>query len=226
VVQRDYILRMIEQMGVGWAALLRVAGFRQAQRYAQAEQLLDQTLRRSLGLDGGALDRLSAEELIGLVRLARSAGARDEVTSEKLLLLAALARERAALHAAQPEPERERSADYAMKALQIFLTVLLEEDPDAERASAAIGPLTEQLAGYALPPTVKDLLWQYHEQIGAFAKAEDWLFALLDEEPQSLARGVAFYERLARHPDELLARGDLPRDEVATGLAELRARAA
>ncbi|MFN8516836.1 MAG: DUF6483 family protein [Chloroflexia bacterium] len=69
-----------------------------------------------------------------------------------------------------------------------------------------------------------DLLWRQAEQAGDFARAENWLFALLDEDPGALERGIDFYERLRHFSDEELVQGNLPRAEVVAGLAELRAR--
>jgi hypothetical protein len=67
----------------------------------------------------------------------------------------------------------------------------------------------------------------YHEQEGHFAKAEDGLFAMLEAAPdnrEALAIGLAFYHRLQALSDETLLMGNLPRDEVEAGLAELLAR--
>ena len=74
MVKRDYLLRVIEQMGVAWAGVLRLAGLRQGGQYEAAGQSIDQMLRQFLGLNSGALDTLSAAELIGLIRLGRIAG--------------------------------------------------------------------------------------------------------------------------------------------------------
>jgi hypothetical protein len=222
MVQRDYILRLIEQLGPGAAALLRSAEQRKGQQYGEAGRTIDQTLRQYFGLDSGAVRGLSAEELVALVRLGHSPLVRSEALAEKLVLLASILAEQADLDAAQNDPEG--SADCALKSLQIFLVVLTEEDPHAERALAALDPLLRQLAAYDLPTPTKEQLWRHFERSGEFARAEDWLFALLDDAPDVLPEGIAFYDRLAWRTDDELARGNLPRDEVAAGLAELRAR--
>ena len=67
----------------------------------------------------------------------------------------------------------------------------------------------------------------HYERTGEFAKAEDSLYAMLDVEPRNaglLEFGIAFYERLARQSDDVLAAGNLPRTELEAGLAELRNR--
>jgi hypothetical protein len=223
MVQRDYIMRLIEQLGPLSAALVRSAEERKGHQYRQAGKTLDEALRRFFGLSAETARALSADELIALTRLGSPPNQEDGV-AEKLSLLAALLREGSELDAAQGDPEG--SADWALKALQIFLTVLVEEDPADGRAAGALGPLLDRLAGYDLPPAVKEGLWRYHEGRGDFASAEDWLFRLLDDDPAALVDGLAFYDRLAAQDDAALARGNLPRDEVAAGRAELRARLA
>lgn len=223
MVRRDYILRMIEQIGVAWAALVKIAGLRANGQYEQVELLLEQVLRQHLGFGGDTPGRLSADELIALVRLGQSASVDEAVIAERLLLLGAILRERAELSLAQGLPDE--AADFAAKALRVNLTVLVEEGHDDERARAALGPLLGLLADYEVPGSLKEQLWRFHEGQGAFADAEDWLFALLEDEPIMLPEGIAFYERLVALPDATLRRGNLPRDEVIAALAELRARA-
>ena len=224
MVKRDYLLRVIEQLGVAWAGVLRLAGLRQGGQYEEAGQGIDQLSRQYLGLSAGALRARPAEELIGLVRLGSTIGAGDAATAEKLLLLGALLREDAALREAQHDGDG--AAASGLKALQVYLTVVVGEGVTDERALDAIGPLRERVAAYELPLAVRDLLWRFHEQTGDFADAEDTLFHLLDDDPALLPDGIAFYERLLTLPDEDLRAGKLPRDEVEAGLAELREREA
>ena len=224
MVKRDYLLRVIEQMGVAWAGVLRLAGLRQGGQYEAAGQSIDQMLRQFLGLNSGALDTLSAAELIGLIRLGRIAGSGDGdgVVAERLLLLGALLREQAELHEAQGDTDA--GALSGLKALHINLAVVVEEGINDERAVAAVAPLLDKLDEYELSFETNDLLWRFHEQTGDFAKAEDALFDLLDDAPDLVPEGIDFYERLATLTDAELIAGNLPRNEVAAGLAELQAR--
>ncbi|HEY8600623.1 MAG TPA: DUF6483 family protein [Thermomicrobiales bacterium] len=222
MVKQDYLLRVIEQLGVAWAGVLRLAGLRQGGQYEEAGQSIDQLLRQFLGLNSGALDAVSAAELIGLVRLGRTAAAGDGVVAEKLVLLGALLREQAELHEAQGDTDAAVMS--GLKALQMNLVVVVEEGVSDERAVTAVAPLLDKLDEYELPFAIKDLLWRFHEQTGDFAKAEDALFDLLDDAPDLVPDGVDFYKRLATLTDADLIAGNLPRDEAAAGLAELQAR--
>ena len=79
----------------------------------------------------------------------------------------------------------------------------------------------------ALPLPTLARLMQHYERSGAFAKAEDCLFAMLDAEssnPGLVEFGIVFYERLRSQSDANLTAGDLPRSELEASLAELRNR--
>ncbi len=66
----------------------------------------------------------------------------------------------------------------------------------------------------------------HYERMGAFAKAEDARYALLEAAPDDteiVDWGIEFYERLHGIGDTALETGNLPRSELDTGLVELRA---
>lgn len=70
-------------------------------------------------------------------------------------------------------------------------------------------------------------LVSYYERLGKFADAEDALWKALDvagNDPVLLHRGTVFYENCRKQADARLEAGDLPRDEVDSGLEELMER--
>lgn len=70
-------------------------------------------------------------------------------------------------------------------------------------------------------------LISFHEQMGSFADAEDALWKALDvagDHEDILRRGLAFYENCRKHADSKLEAGNLPREEVEDGLADLQQR--
>jgi hypothetical protein len=67
-------------------------------------------------------------------------------------------------------------------------------------------------------------LISYYEKASQFADAEDCLFKALEvvgNNPQLLARGKAFYEQCRKQADNRLEAGNLPREEVEEGYAEI-----
>lgn len=70
-------------------------------------------------------------------------------------------------------------------------------------------------------------LISYYEKLGQFANGEDCLWKALDvagNDPRILYRGVAFYENCRKQADPVLEEGNLPREEVNSGLEELMER--
>lgn len=223
MMQRDYILRLIEQLG---QVIAHVAGLKQRGRPEEAEQLIDQTLRQVTGLSLEEVDQLAAEQLTALLQLLRTDDPNEPTPADKLTAVAILLEEAAAL--VNGGPTTDLRPTRLLKALQLHLTVLLQEEPTSPHAAAGVGRLVEALAGYELPAPTKDQLWQCYAQMGQFAKAEDWLFSLLDDPdaPDDIfERGLAFYVLLSQQSDAALHAGNLPRDEVEAGKRELQARA-
>lgn len=67
-MQRDYILRLIEQLTQVVTVLMNL---RRTGQTVEAQQVLDEALQGLFGLTLAAVEALSAEALIDLVRLSR-----------------------------------------------------------------------------------------------------------------------------------------------------------
>lgn len=220
MMQRDYILRLIEQLGQVWAILYTLVT---KGKFAEALLVIDQALQRLVGFSLAEAEALSAEDLIELVRLGGSR-LEESMIADQLTVIASLLREAAEVYAIQGD--LDRADNQRLKALHIFLAALTGKgSPSSPHVVEAVEPLLDQLSAYELPAGVKNLLWQHFERVGQFAKAEDWLFELLEDdqvEPGTIERGIAFFERLLERSDAELIQGDLPRDEVLAGLAQLQ----
>lgn len=220
--ERDYILRLVRQITQVLTTVLHLRGNGQ---YAEALATIDRALQRLFGFGLPLADSLSAEKLIELARMGRLGGSPDHaLAADQLVALATLIRE--AGEVASDQGDFDQAVSSRMKALEIFLTALVEEDPESERAAVAIDPLVGSLAEYDLPARLKTMLWQHYEQSGQFALAENTLFELVeadDAPPDIIERGLAFYDRLSRLSDYELRQGNLPREELAAGRAQLQA---
>ncbi|MDB6018495.1 MAG: hypothetical protein JWR19_2984 [Pedosphaera sp.] len=218
MIRRDYLLRMIEQCV---QSIMRIRGQLDARQYAEAGAGLDQAFLDLIGTGAEAVSQLSETELLAKLTV----GDPTHVFREKSLLLVALLQEAGQVHAAA---QREaQSQDCLLKALNLLLTLQLQ-DTDLELPGFVprIEVLRQQLLDAPLPTRTQAALWRYYERMGAYAQAEDALFALLDVEPGNAAlisEGIMFYERLLRLSDATLEAGNLPRNEVNASLAEVRA---
>jgi len=225
VIQRDYILRIIEELGQVWTYMVRLR--REGQpKLALFE--LDQTLQRMLDLDLRTLGEMPLEKLLVTVRYSLSTRASQEETAGLLALLADLIREGADLM--EETGDHIQRDTLRLRALHLRLAAVLENDDTtrATRAAPDLDTLLEQLAEYELPLGAKDQLWRVYELAGEYGKAENWLFDLLEDERThledghvALKRGFTFYERILAHSDADLEAAGLPRTEAEAGLAEL-----
>ena len=217
MVRRDYILRMIERLA---QILARTRGQIAGRKFDDANAELDQAFLELTGSGAEAVAKLSETELLAQLTLDTP----TLVVREKTLVLTALLQEAGQLRIAQGR-EEEGEACW-LKALDLLLALKFQ-DPDNEFPEFVpkIDLLRDQLREAALPLQTVAALWRYYEGIGAYARAEDSLASLLEDEPHNPAlqtEARAFYERLLRQSDSALESGNLPRAEVQAGLAELR----
>ena len=219
MIKRDYLLRMIEEFV---QALARLRSLKKAQLWNEAAGVTEDEFRRMLGLGAAEAVRLTETEL--LARLI--AGAPTQAVRERTLVLATLLKEAGDLASNTNQPEEARC--FYLKALHLLLETLAHEDPfEWPEFVPHIDLILGGLAQERLPLETLARLMHHYERSGAYAKAEDCLFAIANETPRSSSLrefGEAFYQRLEAETSERLAEGNLPREEIAAGLAEFRAK--
>lgn len=217
--RRDYILREIEEFV---AMLTRLAGLARDGRQEEASTMAEEAFQKLTGADACEVISMSETEL--LARLIQNGPA--QAVEAKAFMLATLLKTKADLIAAEGKLQESRGC--YLKGLHLLLDVFgrveIEERPDFVPAVEAF---LSGLRDEPLPPLTNALLMQHYERTGEWAKAEDAFFGVLDAEPATIELldfGRSFYQRLLKWDDDTLAAGNLPREEVLTGLAELDAR--
>ena len=218
MIREGYVERLIAQFS---QALAHILGLTKRKRYKAALAALAQAFQE-LGISFESVSELSESWLIATLTLGESAAAGREKCGYAIALL----REAGAIHAAQDQ--LDESYEYYLKALHLLLTLLRRD------SGAALGnyePIVEELVAelrtctLVLPVETSAALMDCYEQNGAYGKAEDVLFEMIEASPGNMevvGMGIAFYERLKHQSDEVLESGNLPRDEVEAGLAELQ----
>lgn len=217
--QRDYLLRMIQQMA---EAIGTIAGLRKEMKKEQALQTLDETLSKFFRLNSKLLNSLSEKDLLAMMTT------NELLSVEHVTGVARLLKEEGDIFA--DGGDEDESYPRFVKSLRLFLTVH-EQEPELGflDLNGEIGGLLERLAPYELPVDVSERLIPYFEQTGQFAKAEDTLFDLPGADGDNsgheawVGNGVAFYERLLQLEDDKLEAGNLPREEIEAALADLKA---
>lgn len=214
MIRQDYILRMIEQLR---RVLASIAALKEQRRWQEITGTLDEQFRLLIGASTAEALRLSDTEL--MARLLQ--GESTQFVRDKTRFLIALFKE--AGDAAAAQDQKEESRTFYLKGLELLLS--MDSDEDAPDLVPGLEVFLAALAHAHLPPRTQAMLMRCYEQRGAFGKAEDALFHLLETEPDNAAVldfGIGFYERLRSQTDVALASGNLPRQEMEAGLAELR----
>ncbi len=218
MIRRDYLLRVIEEFVAMLSGLRRRIA---AGEIAEAGEDLDRAFLSLIGTGAEGVSRLSETELLAQLTI----GEPTHVVRQKSLMLVALLQEAGRVHTAAGRDAEARAC--WLKALDLTLALQMQDtDLELPEFVPKIEMLHEQLRDAPLPLHTLAALWRHYERIGAYGRAEDVLFTLREAEPSNealLVEAKLFYERLLRQSDGALEAGNLPREEVAAGLAELSA---
>lgn len=219
MVNKDYILRLAERFGRALAIVLHL---RQYNQYEEALIAIDDFFLRMTGLTTGLINGTSEEMLLGLLS---PLGALDV---EKCLWIIILLNEEGETYDALERPD-DGYYRY-VKSLNLALMLLLRgyDTRDIDLLAHAENMVTK-LAEYEIPIDTRDMLFRAYDQSGWYARAEDVLFEMLEDENipretaiQIAAEGRAFYQRLLNGSDTALQAGNLSRNEAREGLAALQ----
>ncbi len=215
MINKDYILRMAEQVGRCLAIIL---GLRQANRHEEALLYIDELFLQAVGMTSSFINSVTEEMLLHML------SPLEKLDLNKCLWVAALLKAEGEIYEDQGN-EKESYYRY-LRSLRLFLEAQLHERTlSASDFTVETEEVLQKLQEYELPDTIKSRLFSYYELTSRYAKAEDTLFELLEThhaDPEILQQGIAFYLRLQVKSDSDLEAGELSRDEVKEGLAELK----
>jgi hypothetical protein len=222
MAQRDYILRMIEEMS---RVVAQIIYQRDMKDYQATHELIDEQFKQTLGMGSGFLHSLPDETLLSMLTTLGS------LNVEKCWLVALLLKAEGDLYA--DEQDESKSYYSYLKSCNLFLEALYDQNQrrDIEKI-AEIEELLEKLEEYELPLRIRQLLFWYFEYTERYAKAEDMLFTILetasfdemenrDDVEEMLEKGEAFYARLLGKNDSALESGNFSRAEIREGLVHL-----
>jgi hypothetical protein len=211
VITRDYFLRMIHQLAQVVAKVLKLSG---ANQHQDALEVIQLSSKQLLGMDLRLLTSLSDAEIIRLLSL----GERFEV--EKCVVTAELLRLIGEVNERQAD-EQGTYRSYTVS-LSLLLELLFRESETLPKEYFdEIEMMIGKLTSYGLPADLQRKLFRFYGIVGRYDQAENVLFDLVQNDPGFGAEGVRFYERLRTKSDEELQRGNLPRNELESGLTEL-----
>lgn len=212
--QRDYILRIAEEVG---RALAQVLYNRQIQDYAAAHKLIDEQCKQAFGMGIGFIRSIPDETLLSMLT------AFDTLNTEKCWLLAILLKAEGDIY--QDQENASESYYSYVRSLNLVLEVLLLDTTTGGISTPPeLEDLLSRLSEYELPARTRLLLFRYFDHAGKYARAENVLFEMLAEDDFDRDihdQGTAFYQRLMSKSDAALSAGNFSRHQVEEGLARL-----
>ncbi|MCA0756681.1 hypothetical protein KP806_16615 [Paenibacillus sp. N4] len=209
--QRDYFMRMIEQMTEAVGQILQLGRER---KHEEALLLIDDLLEKKFRLSSKLIRSLSDGDLIKMM------STNGILETGQLQAIALLLKQEAIISA---DLGREDDAFAAnVKALQLFIRLSLAgAEPTLADPREQASELLETLRPYELPIPAKRLLVEWHVEEGRYAEAENVLYELLEEQAIWSEEAAEIYRGILRQTDEKLIAGGLPREEVEQGLEAL-----
>lgn len=223
MINKDYILRLAEQFGRELAIII---GLRQRNQFEESLYAIDEMLLRTTGFTSSLINTTSEETLLNLL------APLGKLNVEKCLWIIVLLNEEGESYIALERPD---DAYYRyLKSLNLSLELLVRgynvRDIDLLPFAET---LLSKLTDYEIPAQTREKLSQCYEQAGWYARAEDVLFEMIEDEsvPDDEAKriilyGKAFYQRLLSKSNADLQAGNLSRAEAQDGLTALEKIAA
>ncbi|CAN5631727.1 DUF6483 family protein [soil metagenome] len=212
-MHQDYILRMIQQIGIFITRILRL---REDGDFDEALTVLDRAYGRLAGLPGSLIHAISEDDLVNLM------SAQGPVATERFLALGELLREEGLTYEAQGA-ESEALPRY-VKSLRMYLEVIRTDSDLSQTELPGLDDVIRRVSGQPLNASTRELLLPYLEQSGQYDQMENVLTAWLEVDPTGAACAdtESFYRRLQALPDGALIVGGLTRGEVQEGIASLQ----
>lgn len=210
-MHQDYILRMIQQMG------LFVTGILQRRKEGNDGQALieiEEAYGRMTGLHASLVHGLSEDDLIAMMT------AQGSIHPERFVAMAILLHEEGDIYGDRDDVPQ--ALPRMQKALRLYLEAWERSDTLRHETIPGLDQTITWMSGYPMTPDTRLLLLDYLEEKGRFDEVEnlvlDWVEGESDE---AFDYADAFYRRLLELSDAELIVGGLTRDEVRAGLDDL-----
>jgi hypothetical protein len=214
MIEQDYFMRMVSMLAKMLARIILLKNQKDFPRALLEIQTAGRTL---VGIDPTLVRQFSPAQLMGLL------GTDPALAITRAYILGLLLKEEAEIRSMTGE--EEEAGALRLKSLELLIDAWLREGKAlAPDHANHVEALLEELAPYGLPPELLEKVMSYHEGTGHFDRAENVLFDILAARPDFAPEGLQFYRRLLMKSDDDLRAGNLPRDEVLEGIAELKTR--
>lgn len=210
-MHQDYVLRMIQQMGLFTSYLLKK---RKEGDDEGALVDIQEAYGRMTGLHASLVYGLSEDDVVNMLT------AQGAIHPERFVALAILLREEAEIYSDQDDVAD--ALPRMQKALRLYLEAWERSDQLRYETIPGLDATITWMDGYPVTPATRLLLMDYLEEKGRFDEAENYVLEWMESDHDA-AGGYAlgFYQRLLALTDAELIVGGLTRDEVQTALDDL-----
>jgi len=209
MLQKDYIMRMIQQLSI---VLAKILFNKDIKNYELALEEIDDAFKSLLGWNTDFTTSLTTLELFDKLKLI------DGRYWEKCLVAAELINQEAQVY----ELKRGYSpliTDLYKKAFLFYLQVIENaENFNADNCYKNLEYIANVLIKDEITADFKYHLCKYFELSGQYARAEDVYYELLEAKDTDAKEKIKdFYSRLLTKSDAELESGNLPRNEIGEG---------
>ena len=210
-MHQDYVLRMIQQMGLFVTHLLK------KRREGDDEGALieiQEAYGRMTGLHASLVYGLSEDDVVNMLTV------QGAVHPERLVALGVLLREEGDIYSSRGDVED--ALPRMQKALRLFLEAWDRSDALRYETIPGLDATISWMDGYPVTSETRRLLMQYLEEKGRFDEAENYVLDWAEVGTEdALTYASDFYQRLLGLSDAELIVGGLTRDEVQSALDDL-----
>lgn len=208
---QDYVLRMIQQMGLFVTHLLKK---RKEGDDEGALLEIREAYGRMTGLHASLVYGLSEDDVVTMLTV------QGAVHPERLVSLAILLREEGDIYSSRNEIDD--ALPRMQKALRLFLEAWDRSDVLRTGTIPGLDATIAWMEGYPISPETRLLLMEYLEEKGRFDEAENYILDWIENgSNESIDYATAFYHRLLALSDAELMVGGLTRNEIQSDLDAL-----
>jgi len=160
MIQRDYIMRMAQQLARAISKILRL---KESHQYHEALETVDQTFQKLFKLNSKLFDSLSTDSIMELLKLENSG------VKQKCFWLADLIKEEAEIYESLKDIQISKSK--YLKSLELYLEgITYGDDSTVSDYFAKIKEIIGKFEQQELPNKVKYKLLRYYEEVENHSK--------------------------------------------------------
>ena len=213
--KRDHLVEIIKQFK---RSMEKINLLIENSLYDDALENIDKTLKSIFRLNVNFFNSLSEDDILELIK---DSGVLD---ADKCIILAELLKEEG--YVFDKKVDTNNSLYILTKSLNLLLqSFLINPNAELNIYYNDIDSIYIRIQDYEISDEIKQRLFEYFQQIGSYAKAEDILFELLESSENNskvIESGLKFYSILKHKETQDLIDGGLPLEEVLDGIENIK----